>query len=232
MNQILPALCHKLCDPGREFPIIKGIAVFSSNHKPIRHRIWEWVYNRSAFSYDFGVRFAWRFSFGGAPIRRESYLSKLVIKPGSLVLETAVGTGDNILQLPEDAIYVGIDQSFSMLRRCQYKLLQQNRTAGLIQADMAKLPFLPNSFDHVFHVGGLQFMQNPAKGIDEMHRVAKAGATILLADESASLAGILRRSKATKIDQFIPTDASHVEIDTISNGELFMINYKKSGRTS
>lgn len=45
-------------------------------------------------------------------------------------------------------------------------------------------PPTPQSFDVVFHVGGINFFNDRGKAIREMIRVAKAGSKILIADET------------------------------------------------
>ena len=49
------------------------------------------------------------------------------------------------------------------------------------------LPFADESFDVVFHVGGINFFNDRAKAIREMIRVAKPGSKILIADEPKSM---------------------------------------------
>lgn len=242
MKSILPALSKILCHPesglsvglesdhflaenGERFPIMDDIAIFLPGHLPFRHRFWEWVYNRTAFSYDFGVRYAWRLPVGGAPLSRSSYLDALSIKPGGRTLETAVGTGDNLLQLPLDSFYVGLDLSFRMLQRCRRKLAQAGRPAALVQADMANLPFFEKTFDNVLHVGGLQFLHDPCAGIREMHRVAREGAEVTIVDESASLKRLLRRAGVERLEEIAPQATENVRAEIISDGELYSVKF-------
>ncbi len=245
MIQILPALTNLLCHPithaplvyrdgfflspdGDRFPIRDGIPNFILERRSFRHRFWEWVYNRSAFGYDFGVNFAWKLSLGGAPIKRESYLHRLGIQPGDRVLETAVGTGGNLLFSEKEAEFVGVDQSFRMLERCRRKLKQHGKRAALVQADMAALPFYSFSFDNVFHVGGLQFLDRPAQGIREMARVAKRNAKITIIDERASLTNILRRERFKHLSELAPAGAEEIEAKLISQDELFFLQFQKT----
>ena len=242
MKSILPALTEILCHPvtghsvtyrgthfqsenGDRFPIIDDVPVFKPDQTTLRHRLWEWVYNRIAFSYDFGVRLAWQLPLGGAPLSRESYLPEINVKPGDRVLEAAVGTGDNLLALPADARYVGIDLSFRMLQRCKRKLEAAGRAAGLIQADMNALPFIQGSFDTVLHVGGLQFMSQPAVGVREMHRVTRPGGEVTVVDETASLPALLRRAAVDRPDQLAPAGSEIIRTDEISDGELFLLKF-------
>jgi ubiquinone/menaquinone biosynthesis C-methylase UbiE len=47
-----------------------------------------------------------------------------------------------------------------------------------------QLPFQDESFDSIFHVGGINFFSDKQAAIDEMIRVARPGARILIADET------------------------------------------------
>ena len=47
------------------------------------------------------------------------------------------------------------------------------------------LPFADNSFDIVYHIGGINFFNDKAKAMQEMLRVAKPGTKLLIADETA-----------------------------------------------
>ena len=60
-----------------------------------------------------------------------------------------------------------------------------------------ELPFADNTFDIVFHNGGINFFNDKALTISEMLRVAKAGNKLLIADETADFMESLLE-KATK----------------------------------
>jgi ubiquinone/menaquinone biosynthesis C-methylase UbiE len=55
---------------------------------------------------------------------------------------------------------------------------------GTVLGNGEQLPFCDETFDGVFHVGGINFFNNKKVAIDEMIRVAKPGAKILIADET------------------------------------------------
>ena len=239
-----PSLAGLLCDPitrapvreadggyttgaGAIFPIADGFPDFRIARPPLRHRFWAWVYNRTSFGYDFGVRVGWRLAFGGSPIDREAYLSRLDIRPGMRVLETAVGTGANLLALPGSAQYYGLDHSRAMLRRCRNKLDLAGHPAALVLADMAAAPFVDGVFDLVFHVGGLQFLSNPRRGVEEMHRMARHEGRVLIVEERASEAGLVARSGAGALRDLAPVQAEDVHIETISGGELIALEFRK-----
>ena len=71
-----------------------------------------------------------------------------------------------------------------MLANCQANLHRWQFQADLFLGNAECLPFADESFDVVFHVGGINFFNDRAKAIREMIRVAKPGSKILIADET------------------------------------------------
>ncbi len=114
----------------------------------------------------------------------KSYMSPLEVKAGDSVLETSVGTGLNFKYLPAGVSLTGIDLSPEMLANCQAKLHRCGLQCDLFLGNAECLPFADDSFDVVFHVGGINFFNDRAKAIREMIRVAKPGTRILIADET------------------------------------------------
>jgi ubiquinone/menaquinone biosynthesis C-methylase UbiE len=115
------------------------------------------------------------------------YLDQLEINKGSMVLEVSVGSADNLKHLIPDATYTGIDISFGMLTMARRQLKRWKIKASLCQGEAEHLPFPDNSFDVVFHVGGINFFNDKHKALIEMIRVAKPGTKILVADETESM---------------------------------------------
>ncbi len=113
-----------------------------------------------------------------------SYMGPLEVKAGDSVLETSVGTGLNFKYLPAGVSLTGIDLSPEMLMNCQANLRRWQFNADLFLGNAESLPFTDESFDVVFHVGGINFFNDRAKAIAEMIRVAKPGSKILIADET------------------------------------------------
>jgi ubiquinone/menaquinone biosynthesis C-methylase UbiE/uncharacterized protein YbaR (Trm112 family) len=113
-----------------------------------------------------------------------SYLGFLEVKQGDRVLETSVGTGLNFQYLPRGVRLAGMDLSAEMLNTCQTNLRRWQLEADLFLGNAESLPFADESFDVVFHVGGINFFNDRARAIREMIRVAKPGSRILIADET------------------------------------------------
>ena len=106
---------------------------------------------------------------------------------GGRVLEVSIGPGVNLPYLigrkDVGEIY-GLDISIGQLRRCQSFAKRKGWEVDLFHANGEKLPFQDETFDGVFHVGGINFFSNKKAAIDEMIRVAKPGTRVLIADET------------------------------------------------
>lgn len=218
------------------FPVRNGIpSLFPLSARSPRHRFWEWVYNRVAFAYDWGVEVGWKLKLGGHPISRQAYIETIRIAPGDLVLETAVGTGANLLLLPQHARYVGLDISFNMLLRCQKNLAGAGRKAELVHGDAQFLPFKSNLFDVVFQMGAMQFLSDPGMALAEALRVAKPGGRIWIVDESYSLPTVLKRARSAPaaprgiraLAQVVPPPGEHIQVESLCNDELYHLSFRK-----
>ena len=106
---------------------------------------------------------------------------------GGRVLEVSVGPGVNLPYLvkrPDVGEVFGLDISPGQLQRCQSYVAKKGWGVELFLGNGEQLPFRDESFEGVFHVGGINFFNNKKAAIDEMIRVAKPGARILIADET------------------------------------------------
>jgi len=118
---------------------------------------------------------------------KKLYLDQLEINEGDRVLEVSIGSADNLLHLPRNAFYTGFDISFGMLTMARRQLKRWKIQADLFQGEAEHLPFADNSFDVVFHVGGINFFNDKQKALAEMIRVAKPGSKLLVVDETESM---------------------------------------------
>lgn len=140
-------------------------------------------YDMIAKGYDIAFWIYTKFHKDGVAKRRE-LLRDLVITPGMKVLETSIGTGFNVSLFTKEAEYHGMDISMGMLEVCQRENEKRGYDLHIVQANAEELPYKDNSFDLIFHVGGINFFSDIPKAINEMIRVAKPGAQIALSDET------------------------------------------------
>jgi len=120
---------------------------------------------RSADFYDDFQRVALALSGMNRDAYMTSYLGKLEIRPGDKVLETSVGTGLNFKYLPRGIRRYGLDLAWDMLVNCQENFRRWGMEGELFLGNAEKLPFAEESFDVVFHTGGINFFSDHGKAI-------------------------------------------------------------------
>lgn len=103
-------------------------------------------------------------------------------KPGELVLDLSCGTGNYALTLAQRGLgVVGVDLSEPMLRLAQEKAGRAGVELALVQADAKALPFRPRTFDLVTVILGLEFIRDPGRTLEEVRRILKPGARLVVA---------------------------------------------------
>ena len=134
-------------------------------------------------------------SFGLHRLWKRRVVKLAAVQPGSRALDLCCGTGDLALALARaGADTTGLDFSPQMLevaKRRSEKLEVGSpnktshfalRTPQFIQGDAQQLPFPENSFDIVTVGYGLRNLTSWERGLDEMFRVAKPGARLIVLD--------------------------------------------------
>ena len=209
---------------GEEFPIRDGIPIFlrGSDVSGLNKRYQE-LYNHFAPFYDLSMKVEAFLKSGGEERRCREYLQELSIKAGDRVLEVSVGTGSNLRYLPRTAKYFGLDISWGMLTRCQKNLKAWGMEAELFLGAAEYLPFDDETFDVVFHMGGLNFFGDKARAIQEMIRVAKPGTKIMLVDENVQVA---QKYETAPID-LVPAGMQEIKVRDVCNGDLYCLTFRK-----
>jgi demethylmenaquinone methyltransferase/2-methoxy-6-polyprenyl-1,4-benzoquinol methylase len=106
---------------------------------------------------------------------------------GQRALDLCCGTGDIAAALARrGAETTGVDFSAQMLtvaaERQQASSDLKDKNLFFLQGDAQQLPFPENSFDIVTVGYGLRNLTSWERGLDEMHRVARPGARLLVLD--------------------------------------------------
>lgn len=113
-----------------------------------------------------------------------------LLKPSApkVILDVATGTGDFALQsldLNPNKV-IGVDISAGMLDVGRKKMLSKgvDHVVEMIQADSENLPFEQNKFDAVTVAFGVRNFENLVKGLSEIFRVMRPGATLVVLEFS------------------------------------------------
>lgn len=127
-------------------------------------------------------------SLGIDKIWRKKAIKILAASKPKLMLDVATGTGDFAIQAlsikPEKVI--GVDISEGMLEVGRKKIAQRglSEKIELTLGDSENLPFPDNNFDAVTVGFGVRNFENLKKGLAEINRVMKPGATLVVLEFS------------------------------------------------
>lgn len=205
----------------RSFPIRNGIVRFI-DPKELEgpDRRFARFYNWFSKLYPLFTKVA-LFPFGGDRRARKEVLDRLELK-GGRILEVSIGSGANLPYLfesPNVGEVYGLDISSGQLVRCSYFISKRDWSVDLFLGTAEALPFKAESFDSVFHIGGINFFSHKKEAIEEMIRVARPGSKIVIADEServarfiARIPGFLSSYQGKKLDLSVP---DHLVPDTM-----------------
>jgi ubiquinone/menaquinone biosynthesis C-methylase UbiE/uncharacterized protein YbaR (Trm112 family) len=226
-------------EDGKTFPIQNDIPVFLKTEDVFGLNLkYQRFYDIIARVYDWVNWFYQIFNKRVCSLRRELF-KDLTITTGMKVLETSIGTGFNITLFTKEADYYGIDISMGMLQVCQRENRKWGYSLHLAQANAEELPIKDNIFDVVFHVGGINFFNDIPKAINEMIRVAKPGAQILICDETQEhvvksyqripfVRNFFKEAKPVIIPlEFIPSGMKDVQLSHAWDGRMYVITFRK-----
>ena len=98
-------------------------------------------------------------TMGGERKSRTEILHRLELNNGR-VLEVSIGSGGNLPYLfesPKTGDIYGLDISMAQLTNCRRLVTNRGWSVELFLGKAEELPFKSDSFDSVFHVGGINF---------------------------------------------------------------------------
>jgi len=177
---------------GKCYPVESGVlsAVFPETLTGDDEH-WNRFYDWFAPFYEWTQRIGGRMVSGSKippeELWRQDVVSRLGLWPGARVLEVSPGPGmmQRLVreQIGECGELVALDLSRSMLRVCEKR---GDLNACLVHGNGQYLPFADDSFDVVFHFGGVNLFNDPARTIAQFVRVAKKGGIVSWGDEGFS----------------------------------------------
>jgi ubiquinone/menaquinone biosynthesis C-methylase UbiE len=247
---------HLVCQQcQRRFPIKAGIPHFIRNEELVGlNRKYARLYNLISPFYDanfFIANYVRRqfFPAGEEKARRE-VVERLEIKSGSRILETGIGSGANVpylLPMASSLEIFGLDIAGRSLQQCNRRSKDWGVELELFLGKGESLPYHDETFDVVFHVGGINAFSGKEQAIAEMIRVARPGTRIVIADEVEEVAteasllsrlGVLLffgRRLTEEIYSFRPDDLlelipkamMEVALGTIWEGKGYLLEFRK-----
>lgn len=148
------------------------------------------AYNDAYQRYDRGVSWVFESLNADEKTTREKMASLLGLRPGMKVLEVGAGTGKDseiIIKAiaPGGEAYLS-DLSPNMLRLAKQRLQPADVTVNYFIANGTYLPFEDNTFDAVFHFGGINTFAERKEAFEEFNRVVKVGGAVVVGDESVA----------------------------------------------
>jgi ubiquinone/menaquinone biosynthesis C-methylase UbiE/uncharacterized protein YbaR (Trm112 family) len=169
------------------YPIVDGIPRFIEPEKLTGfNRRFSRMYNWFSWGYRAFSKIAFAYIGMDEETGRREITDRLDPR-GGRVLEVSIGPGVNLPYLmnrSDVGEVFGLDISLGQLQRCQSYVAKKGWGVDLFLGNGEQLPFQNEAFDGVFHVGGINFFNDKKSAIDEMIRVAKPGARILISDET------------------------------------------------
>jgi len=147
-------------------------------------------------------------SFGLHRLWKRRVVKLAQIKNGDRALDLCCGTGDISFALARGgAATTGLDFSAQMLEvaaQRQSHLKSQISNLKFLQGDAQQLPFPENSFDIVTVSYGLRNLTSWERGLDEMFRVAKPGARLIVLDFGKPANALWRKIYFTHLKMSVP----------------------------
>jgi ubiquinone/menaquinone biosynthesis C-methylase UbiE len=175
------------CDDGKFFADQDGITSLVFPQELVgddekMNRRYEWL----APYYDASERILGRLLTGvDMQQGRRKIVDLLDLRGGTRLLEVSPGPGvfQPLLRkaLGPDAQIAAIDLSLNMLRQCRKQHAPEH--VELIRANAQHLPFADESFDALFHFGGVNLFNAPDQAISEFVRVVRKGGLVAWGDE-------------------------------------------------
>ena len=119
---------------------------------------------------------------------RRAVLEALRLRPGDRVLEVGVGTGLSLPMYPQSVKITGIDVSREMLDKARLRVGRRGlqNVEALLEMDAEAMTFADQSFDKVVAMYVMPVVRNPARVLEEFHRVCKPDGEIFIVNHVRS----------------------------------------------
>jgi ubiquinone/menaquinone biosynthesis C-methylase UbiE/uncharacterized protein YbaR (Trm112 family) len=227
----------------KQYPIVDGIPHFIPPEGLTGfNRRFASMYNWFSWGYRAFSRIAFAYIGMDEETGRREITDRLDPR-GGRVLEVSIGPGVNLPYLvkrQDVGEIFGLDISPGQLRHCQSYATRKGWEVDLFLGNGEQLPFRDETFDGVFHVGGINFFNDKQAAINEMIRIARPGTRILIADETEKgargyekfIPGF-KKSFGGKRDEIlapihlIPSNMLETRLFDVWKGWLYCIEFRK-----
>jgi len=113
----------------------------------------------------------------------ESFVARLNLKPGTLLLDVACGTGNSAIPAARAGAKVtGVDIATNLLEQARKRAAAEQLEIRFEEGDAEELPFADGSFEVVVSIFGAMFAPRPERVAAEFLRVLKPGGMIAMAN--------------------------------------------------
>lgn len=234
-----------VCEKEHIWPINQGIP--SLVHPPISEEDAKWIsdYDQMAENYDELVKQYDDWLGINMMKERENFNMLIPIEGPCSIIDVSIGTGANFVALKNQFSdqmgrfnLHGMDLSTGMLSVSQRKFKDMNLSVGLTHGSVFNIPFQKNLFDIVLHSGGINTFSDIPGSLNEMLRIAKPGAIIIVVDEGLSPEkreteegkAIIKANSlfaAKPPLEHIPEKAKDVEVTYVMNETFYQIVFRK-----
>lgn len=202
------------------------------------------AYNDAYLRYDRGVSWVFESLRANEAATRKQMIGLLKLKPGMKVLEVGAGTGKDSALIVDKITPGGhavlSDLSPAMLGYAKQKFSDKKDVKiNYFIGNGSYLPFEDNTFDALFHFGGINTFAERAKAFEEFARVVKVGGRIVVGDEST--APWLRDQKTYQILmdanpmfadtiplQDLPKNVKDVNLQWIFGNAFYVLSFRKT----
>jgi phosphatidylethanolamine/phosphatidyl-N-methylethanolamine N-methyltransferase len=126
---------------------------------------------------------------------RRAVLEALELRPGDRVLEVGVGTGISLPLYPRDVRITWVDVSCEMLEKARARVARArlSNVEALVEMDAEAMAFPDASFDKVVAMYVVSVVPQPAKLLEELHRVCRPDGEIFIVNHFQSENPIMGR---------------------------------------
>ena len=163
---------------------------------------------------------------------RKAVVEAMKCKPGDHVLEVGVGTGISLPLFPRSVRITGVDLSHEMLEKARARKARKklDNVEALLEMDAEAMTFPDQSFDKVVAMYVVSAVENPARVLDELHRVCKPDGEVFIVNHFQSdnpVVGTLERALGMFSSQigFDPEVDLRKLVPAASNGDVRRVNF-------